>query len=182
MQPTDLKIGALYEVRGRPDMIYRRFGPETAPALCEGDWHWFESADGRHSIGLSPRDVNCANVTRTGTSHLYAFAAGVAAYNREHRVAALRDVYRWAESHELELTKTPIDEWVARTLSDDLLVDFLRDNFPQGAQFKLCGAECMSAGLDGPDVVKYVTATPQGLQERRLPFAMAAAVVLGHPI
>lgn len=66
-------------------------------------------------------------------------------------------------------------------------VDFLIDNFKAGTAFELAGVACVSCGIGfdwqrGYQVLYMAKGDNGGLQERALPFAMAAAVVLGAPV
>lgn len=179
MQAKDLKIGALYVVVGVPDCTYRGFGP----ALHGGPFlHNFTLDDGKTALGVSDWQL-FGSVEPAPVTDLHAFAARIQAQRMAARLEDFRSSYARASARakSVGLDIMPFEAWVARGRKWSSRRDFLVDNFPQGASFKLCGATCMSAGADGDDV-KYVTAGPQGLQELRLPFAMAAAVVLGHPV
>ena len=184
MQSEDLKIGALYLINGLADGTYRGLGPlyPNGP-LC----HRFTFDNSSEALGLHDTPDVWQAVEPAPVTDLHAFAAGVAAHNHERRVAALRDVYTSRTPRRLG-PSLPLEEWLPRKLHEWRRTDFLLDNFPQGFSFKLCGCECMSAGVEyahaveGGSVVKYVTAGPHGLQTLRLPFAMAAAVVLGAPL
>lgn len=169
MQASDLKIGALYDVGCARDYRYEGYADGV---------HVFSGDDGLQPLGVHPAQLSV--VRESSATDLHAFAAGVAASNQARRdeLASLRyeDYARRLGRH-----KMPREQFLDAMVRADAKRHFLADNFPTGSTFKLCGCECMSAGVRDCDV-EYVTATPQGLQQLRLPFEMAAAVVLGHPV
>jgi hypothetical protein len=176
MQSSDLKIGTLYDVLGSRDCTYQGYQSiiDGGPVL-----HTFTMGDGHQALGVLPDDLH-NTVREADRTDLHAFAAGVAAHNQAYRVTGMREWY----DQLVRLREKPgksFEDWAVVKLEGLRRLDFLLDNFPQGASFKLCGCECMSAGVEDGQV-EYVTAGPHGLQELRLPFAMAAAVVLGAPI